>query len=263
MQRNVSLYMYHSCDSDSHLRKHFTSFRDLLQLQSQRQLSRIALYRIAPTNLQENRDTLHHRKKETQHKKHPNPTMSLAASRTSSPSHLHNTNIRVLPAPTSNSRQNPRTSLETAPPDIDNASEIPNPRTPQQAQDDGVYGYARSMRRVRQERHRDKHANDQKLEIDQFMFLISRDAKEGEKSECDDVRGANNSDDEEDTESQGESRAANDAEEEGNGGLLREVWRRAPGLLLVVLVSLMLTAVFVACQERWLPMMGLRAMGWL
>jgi hypothetical protein len=220
------------------------------------------LYRIAPTNLQETRDTLHHQKK-TRHKKHPNPIMSLATNKTSSPSHLDKTNTRVSPTPKSFSRQKPRTSLETASPNIDNASEMPNPRTPQQDQDDGVYGYASSMRRVKQERHRDKQANDPKLGMDQFMFLLSRDAKEGEKSKCDGVRGANNSGDEEDTESQGESKAANDAEEEGTGGLLRGVWRQAPGLLLVGFVSLMLAVVFVACQEQWLPMMGLRAMRWL
>jgi hypothetical protein len=189
--------------------------------------------------------------------------MSVATSRTPSPSNLHKINTRVLQTPRSFSRQKPRTSLETASPKTDNASEIPDPRTPQQAQDDGVYEYARSMRRVGRERHCDKQANDQKLGIDQFMFLLSRDAKEGEKSECDGVRGANNSGDEEDTESQGESRAANDAEEEGTGGLLRGVWRQAPGLLLVGFVSLMLAVVFVACQEQWLPMMGLRAMRWL
>jgi hypothetical protein len=163
---------------------------------------------------------------------------------------LHKINTRVLQTPRSFSRQKPRTSLETASPKTDNASEIPDPRTPQQAQDDGVYEYARSMRRVGRERHCDKQANDQKLGIDQFMFLLS-------------VRGANDSGDEEDTESQGESRAANDAEEEGTGGLLRGVWRQAPGLLLVGFVSLMLAVVFVACQEQWLPMMGLRAMRWL
>jgi hypothetical protein len=176
---------------------------------------------------------------------------------------LDKTNTRISPTPKSFSRQKPRTSLETASPNIDNASEMPDPRTPQQAQDDGVYGYASSMRRVKQERHRDKQANDPKLGMDQFMFLLSRDAKEGEKSECDGVRGANNSGDEEDTESQGESRAANDAEEEDTGGLLRGVWRQAPGLLLVGFVSLMLAVVSVACQEQWLPMMDLMAMRWL
>jgi hypothetical protein len=224
-------------------------------------LYRIALYRIAPTNLQETCDTLHHQKK-TRHKKHPNPTMSLATNQTSSPSHLDKTNTRVSPTPKSFSRQKPRTSLETASPNIDNASEMPDPRTPQQAQDDGVYGYARSMRRVKQERHRDKQANDQKLGMDQSMFLLSRDAKEGEKSECEGVRGANNSDDEEDTESRRESTADSIAEAEGTGELLREVWRQAPGLLLVVLVSLILTVVFVACREHWLPILGLRAMRW-
>jgi hypothetical protein len=43
--------------------------------------------------------------------------------------------------------------------------------------------YARSMRRVRQERHRDKQSSNQKLGIDQFMFLLSRDAKEKDREE--------------------------------------------------------------------------------
>jgi hypothetical protein len=197
--------------------------------------------------------------KKTRHRKHPNPTMSLATSRTASPSHLDNTNTRVLSTPKPFSSQKPASLFETA---LPNASEIPDPRTPQQAQDDGIYDYARSMRRVKQERHRDKQANDPKLGMDQFMFLLSRDAKEGEKSECDGVGSANDSDDEEDTESRGESKDDSIAEEEGTGELLREVWRQAPGLLSVVLVSLMLTVVFVACREHWLPMMGLRAMRW-
>jgi hypothetical protein len=188
--------------------------------------------------------------------------MSLATNRTSSPSHLHNTNIRVPRTPKTFSRQNSRTSLETALPDIDIAAEIPDPRTPQQARDDGIYDYARSMRRVGRERHCDKQANDQKLGIDQFMLLLSRDAEEGEKSKCDGARGANDSDDEEDMGSRGESRSDSIAEEEGTREWLREVWRQAPGPLLVVLVGLMLTVVFVVCQERWLPMMGLRAMRW-
>jgi hypothetical protein len=133
--------------------------------------------------------------------------MSLAINRTSSPSHLHNTNIRVPRTPKTFSRQKSRTSLETEPANIDNASEIRDPRTPQQAQDDGIYDYARSMRRVGRERHCDKQVDDQKLGIDQFMFLLSRDAKEGEKSKCDGARGANDSDDEEDMESRGESRS--------------------------------------------------------
>jgi hypothetical protein len=178
MWRNVSLCMYHSCDRDLHHQRHFAPSRYLCQLQCQRQLSRIALYRIAPNNLQENPHTLHHQKK-PRHKKHPNPTMSLATNRTSSPSHLHNTNPRALSATRSFSRRKSKTSLENASPKIDNASEILNPRTPQQAQDDGIYDYARSMRRAGRERHCDKQANDPKLGMDQFMFLLSRDAKGG------------------------------------------------------------------------------------
>jgi hypothetical protein len=147
------------------------------------------------------------RKSRHTHRKHPKPIMSLATNGTSSPSHLHNTNIRVPRTPKTFSRQKSRTSLETEPANIDNASEIRDPRTPQQAQDDGIYDYARSMRRVGRERHCDKQVNDQKLGIDQFMFLLSRDAKEGEKSKCDGARGANDSDDEEDMESRGESRS--------------------------------------------------------
>jgi hypothetical protein len=188
--------------------------------------------------------------------------MSIITNTTPSLSHLYNTDTRVSPAPKSFSRQKPGTSLETAPPNTENASEIPDPRTPQQAQDDGVYGYARSMRRVKPERHRNRQDNDQKLGVDQFMFLLSRDAKEGEKSECDGARGANDSDDEGDVVSRGESRSDSIVEEEGTSELLREVWRQAPGLLLVVLVSLMLTVVFVACGQHWSPTMGLRAMRW-
>jgi hypothetical protein len=188
--------------------------------------------------------------------------MSLATNGTSSPSHLHNTNIRVPRTPKTFSRQKSRTSLETEPANIDNASEIRDPRTPQQAQDDGIYDYARSMRRVGRERHCDKQVNDQKLGIDQFMFLLSRDAKEGEKSKCDGARGANDSDDEEDMEYRGESRSDSIAKEEGTKKWVREVWRQALGLLLGVSVSLMLTVVFVVCQEHWLPMMGLRVMMW-
>jgi hypothetical protein len=106
------------------------------------------------------------------------------------------------------------------------------------------------MRRVKPERHRNRQDNDQKLGVDQFMFLLSRDAKEGEKSECDGARGANDSDDEGDVVSRGESRSDSIVEEEGTSELLREVWRQAPGLLLVVLVSLMLTVVFVACGQH-------------
>jgi hypothetical protein len=264
IQRNVSLCMHHSCNSDSHHQKHFAPSR--YPHQRQRQLNRTALYRMAPPNLKKNRDTQNHQKK-PQHIEHPKPTMSLTTNKTPGPSHLHKTNNRVLPTPKSFSRQKSRTSLETAPANIDNASEIRNPRTPQQAQDDGVYGYARSMRRVQRERHHEKQANDQKPGMDQFMFLLSRDAKENDKEEQEEGCKPEHSAARRDgvlsqSESRGRERGVRNNVSGIISNIVQKMRHRASQRLVVFLVGLILTVVIAACQEHWLPMMDLRAMRW-
>jgi hypothetical protein len=129
--------------------------------------------------------------------------------------------------------------------------------------------YACSMRRVRQERHRDKQSSDQKLGIDQFMFLLSRDAKEKDREEveeegCKQEHSVGRRDG---VLSRSESRGRERDPENNVAGIIRnnlqEMRRRASEGLVVLLVGLMMTVVFVACQEHhWLPMMGLRAMRW-
>jgi hypothetical protein len=42
--------------------------------------------------------------------------------------------------------------------------------------------------------------------------------------------------------------------------ILQTMRRRAPEILIVLVVGLMLTVTFAACQEHWLPMMVLRVM---
>jgi hypothetical protein len=119
------------------------------------------------------------------------------------------------------------------------------------------------MRRVKQERPRDQPHYGKKLGIEEMVSLLSRDAKEGDKSKFDGALEFGDSGDERTTKSRDEgeeSGLGSDVDNEGIGELLRQAWRAAPRNSFLLFVSLMLTVVVVACQDYWLPMMGLRLM---
>lgn len=112
----------------------------------------------------------------------------------------------------------------------------PSTPTPTQEQNNALYHYARALLRSEHQRKHEKLTYDQELEIDNLMFLLSRDSKEM----CEVVLGAV------DGETVGQEDDVRKLEgvsneEGGGGGVVRPIWVVVRALLgVLVLVALLL-----------------------
>jgi hypothetical protein len=102
-----------------------------------------------------------------------------------------------------------------------------------QEQDDALHYYARSMLRAEHERRSQQLDRDQQLEIDNLMFLLSRDAKE----KCEGVLGVAMTD--------ASTPEANSREADGKVG---RVWK---GQLVTMILAALALCALMAVLLLW------------